>query len=158
MAHDGELMTVRIHDFFAGCGGASCGFREAGMEISFALDKDINARETLERNFPDAHFEFADICSIGDESIRCRVETERPNPVLFSGCAPCQPFTRQKTTRPDPDEDERVPLLGRFGDLVDACKPDIVFVENVPGLQKLDRDSQPFGGFPSSVARRGIPC
>ena len=164
-------MAVQVYDFFVGCGGASCGFEAAGMEISFALDHDPDARKTFEANFPDAHFEFADIRDISVDAVRSRVKADRPNPVLFSGCAPCQPFTKQNTTRPEFDQDERVPLLARFGDLVVGCQPDLVFVENVPGLQKLDSDSQPFGGFlsrldaagyevdyrPIRLARYGIP-
>ena len=147
MTHRREPVTVQVYDFFAGCGGASCGFQEAGMEISFALDHDADARETFEANFPNAHFEFADIRDVSVDAVRLRVEAERPNPVLFSGCAPCQPFTKQNTRRPQFDQDERVPLLARFGHLVESCRPDLVFVENVPGLQKLDSDSQPFGDF-----------
>ena len=30
-------MAVRVYDFFAGCGGASCGFQAAGMEIVLGL-------------------------------------------------------------------------------------------------------------------------
>ena len=164
-------MPVQVYDFFVGCGGASWGFQAAGMEISFALDHDADARKTFEANFPDAHFEFADIRDLSVDAVRSRVEAERPNPMLFSGCAPCQPFTKQNTTRPEFDQDERVPLLARFGDLVASCRPDLVFVENVPGLQKLDSDSQPFGDFlsrldaagykvdyqPIRLARYGIP-
>ena len=141
------------------------------MEITFALDHDADAKGSFEANFPDAHFELADIGKAGVEAIRCRVEAEGPNPVLFSGCAPCQPFTKQNTTRPMPERDERVPLLAHFAGLVDGCRPDLVFVENVPGLQKLDADSQPFGGFlsrldgagyevdyrPITLARYGVP-
>ena len=164
-------MTVRVYDFFAGCGGASCGFQTAGMEVSFALDYDLDARESFEANFPDAHFEFADIRNVCVEAVRCRVEGEQPYPVLFSGCAPCQPFTKQNTTRPRWDQDERVPLLSHFAHLVEVCQPDLVFVENVPGIQQPDIDSQPFGGFlsrlhaadykvdyrPIRLARYGIP-
>ena len=67
--------------------------------------------------------------------------------MLFSGCAPCQPFSNQNTVRPSLNRDERVPLLDHFARLVETCKPNIVFVENVPGLQKLDATSEPFGGF-----------
>jgi len=162
---------VQVYDFFVGCGGASCGFRAAGMEIAFALDHDTDARKTFQSNFPNAYFEFTDIRDISIDSVRLRVEAERPNPVLFSGCAPCQPFTRQNTKRPEFDLDERVPLLDHFGQLVESCRPDLVFVENVPGLQKLDSDSQPFGGFlnrldaagykvdyrPVRLVRYGIP-
>ncbi len=86
-------MSVQVYDFFVGCGGASCGFRASGMEVSFALDRDPDARKTFKANFPDAHFEFADIREIDIEAVRLRVEAAHPEPVLFSGCAPCQPFT-----------------------------------------------------------------
>ena len=125
------------------------------MEVSFALDLDSDARKTFEANFTDAHFEFSDIRDVEVDTVRARVDAERPNPVLFSGCAPCQPYTKQKTTRPKFDKDERVPLLAHFGDLVEVCLPDLVFVENVPGLQRLDRDSQPFGGFLSRMNAAG---
>lgn len=117
------------------------------MEISFALDHDANVRKSFKANFPDAHFEPADIRDVSVDMVRQRVDSERPSPVLFSGCAPCQPFSKQKTARPSLDEDERVPLLAHFARFVEGCKPDLVFVENVPGLQKLDSESQPFGDF-----------
>ena len=125
------------------------------MKISLALDHDADAKASFEANFPDAHFEFADIRNIGVDAIKCRVESDRPNPVLFSGCAPCQPFTKQNTRRPKLEQDERVPLLAYFARLVEDCRPDLVFVENVPGLQKLDSDSEPFGGFLSRLDAAG---
>jgi len=155
MTRGGASKIVQVYDFFAGCGGASCGFQSAGMEIAYALDHDIDAKASFEANFPDAHFEYMDICKVSAKAIRSRMETKRPNPVLFSGCAPCQPYTKQKTIQPGLDRDVRVPLLARFADLVEDCQPDIVFVENVPGLQKLDADSQPFGGFVKQLERAG---
>ncbi len=142
---------VRVYDFFSGCGGASCGFRAAGMEISLALDHNADASASFKANFPDARFMSADIRDASVCAIQSRMESERPNPVLFTGCAPCQPFTKHNTHRPEQDRDERVPLLIHFARLVEECLPDIVFVENVPGLQKLDSDRQPFGGFLSRL-------
>ena len=164
-------MTVQVYDFFSGCGGASCGFQAAGMNIAFALDHDTDAQASFEANFPDAHFELEDIRNVSAEAVRTRIGDERSKPVLFSGCAPCQPFTKQNTTRPKLNKDERVPLLSQFARLVQGCRPDLVFVENVPGLQKLDAESQPFGGFlmqleeagyeldyrPIKLAKYGIP-
>ena len=147
--------TVRVFDFFAGCGGASCGFRSAGMKIAFALDHDKNAKATFEANFPEAHFELSDIRRLRVESVRARMAAESSNPVLFCGCAPCQPYTKQNTKRPKLNRDERVPLLACFADLVDGCRPDLVFVENVPGLKKLNADSQPFGGFVGRLEKAG---
>ena len=141
------------------------------MKVAFALDHDPDARASFEANFPEAHFEFADIRTVSVEAIRSRMGTGLSCPVLFSGCAPCQPYTRQNTIRPEFGLDERVPLLARFAALVEDCRPDLVFVENVPGLQKLDARSQPFGGFvkqledagyeldyrPIKLAKYGIP-
>ena len=155
MTRRSDPATVQVYDFFSGCGGASCGFRAAGMEISFALDHDADARESFEANFPRTHFEFADVRDVSVKKVRLRVEAGRPNPVLFIGCAPCQPFTNQNTERPSLDEDERVPLLARFAHFVESCRPDLVFVENVPGLQKLDSASEPFGGFLSRLEAAG---
>ena len=125
------------------------------MEISFALDHDADARKTFEANFPNAHFEFADIRKINVDAVRHRVDSESPSPVLFSGCAPCQPFTKQNTNRPEFDQDDRVPLLACFGNLVENCRPDLLFVENVPGLQKLGNATQPFGDFLCRLGRAG---
>lgn len=151
-----EPTAVQVFDFFSGCGGASCGFRSAGMEIAFALDHDADAKATFRANFPKAHFELAKIQRVDAEDIRRRVDAARPRPVLFSGCAPCQPFSRQKTTRPPLDDDERAPLLTAFARLVAACKPDIVFVENVPGIESPGSGPrQPFRDFLRSLKAAG---
>ena len=46
-----DCSRVKVFDFFSGCGGASCGFRAAGMDVVFALDRDPDARRTFELNF-----------------------------------------------------------------------------------------------------------
>ena len=142
-----DRSNVKVFDFFSGCGGASCGFRAAGMDVVFALDRDADARRTFKLNFRTADFECADIRETPLHRIRELSEAQKPAPILFSGCAPCQPFTKQNTTRPASDADDRVTLLESFALIVEHCKPDVVFVENVPGIQRLSRRSQPFGGF-----------
>ena len=138
---------VKVFDFFSGCGGASRGFQDAGMDVVFALDSDADAERTFTRNFPDAIFEPSDIREVDEAAVRELVVEQRPHHVLFCGCAPCQPFTKQNTTRPDPGEDDRVPLLLEFLRFIRRCDPDVVFVENVPGIQRVRPDSEPLGGF-----------
>ena len=152
---ESESLNIKVFDFFSGCGGASCGFRDAGMDIVFALDWDPDSKRTFQLNFPSAHFELADIRETSVKQIMSLVSAQRPNPILFSGCAPCQPFTKQNTTRPAHDKDERLPLLSYFANFVESCRPDMVFVENVPGLQKFDRSSQPFGEFVQRLEAAG---
>ena len=149
-----QQANVRVFDFFSGCGGASCGFQAAGMDVVFALDWDPEAARTYATNFPDAHLELADIQAIRVQDVQKRMDANGSGPVLFSGCAPCQPFTKQHTTRAG-SEDSRVPLLLRFADFVEACQPDLVFVENVPGLQHFNHGSQPFDSFLTRLATCG---
>ena len=79
--------------------------------------------------------------------VRELVAHHRPAPILFCGCAPCQPFTKQKTTQPAPVDDDRVSLLSYFTTLVEECKPDVVFFENVPGIQNTGLSEEPFARF-----------
>ena len=148
--------TVKVFDFFSGCGGASRGFQEAGMEVVFALDSDPDARQTFQKNFPSARIEPCEIQETSEDSVHQLVAAERPHPVLFCGCAPCQPFSKQNTTLPERDADDRVPLLLEFLRFIRRCEPDIVFVENVPGIQKPSPDTEPFAEFLRGLEDAGI--
>lgn len=154
-AHSGPLEsaeaaftpTVKVFDFFSGCGGASRGFQDAGMEVVFALDWDPDARKTFKTNFPTARVEPGDIRETNEEAVYRLALAQRPHPVLFCGCAPCQPFSKQNTSRPEPENDDRIPLLLEFLRFIQRCEPDIVFVENVPGIQNLHCDAEPLSSF-----------
>ncbi|MBP1435460.1 DNA cytosine methyltransferase, partial [Acinetobacter baumannii] len=52
---------MKVIDFFSGCGGASEGLRQAGLDITIGLDFDIKAAETYQANFPEALFYNVDI-------------------------------------------------------------------------------------------------
>ncbi len=157
---NGEVALHRrgkVFDFFSGCGGASRGFQNAGMDIVFALDWEADVEETFRLNFPLAAFESTDIRQVKEDSIHELVVKQRPHPVLFCGCAPCQPFTKQNTIRPEPEDDERVSLLLELLRFIRRCRPDIVFVENVPGIQNVCPDSEPLKGFLRGLEEAGYP-
>jgi DNA (cytosine-5)-methyltransferase 1 len=126
---------IRVFDFFSGCGGTSAGLRDAGMEVVFALDLDTDAATTFKANFPEATFYERDVTRLRANSISKLVQEDRTKPILFCGCAPCQPFSQQNGSRRK--RDARIPLLAHFGRFVKYHRPDFVLVENVPGLQKI---------------------
>jgi len=136
---------IRAFDFFSGCGGTSAGLRDAGMEIVFALDVDPDAAATFKTNFPEATFYRRDVTRLRADSITKLVEEDRTRPILFCGCAPCQPFSQQNGSRKK--KDTRIPLLTHFGRFVKYHKPDFVLVENVPGLQKITDEAGPLPRF-----------
>jgi DNA (cytosine-5)-methyltransferase 1 len=136
---------MRVFDFFAGCGGTSVGFRDAGMHVTMALDIDQGADASYRLNNPDVAFIREDIRALPTEALAPFMPATASTPVLFSGCAPCQPFSRQN--RSHYDTDPRRSLLGEFGRFVARWHPDYVFVENVPGMQRVPDDSGPLAAF-----------
>ena len=145
-------MKVRVFDFFSGCGGTSCGFAQAGMDIAFGMDIDADSAQTFQKNFPKADVLRADIKTL-DPSILTPYMADRSGPTLFCGCAPCQPFSRQNRNRGG--DDHRTNLLAEFGRFVRAWLPDFVFVENVPGMQRLLEAEGPFPAFASMLSELG---
>ena len=138
-------MAIKVFDFFSGCGGTSRGFKNSGMDIIFALDNDKDAAETFHNNFPETHFCNQSITDIKTSYLEPFVEACGDSPLLFCGCAPCQPFTKQNTSKPN--SDKRTSLLDEFRRFVECYLPHYVFIENVPGMQKLRSKKNPFHRF-----------
>ena len=141
--------VISVLDFFCGCGGTSLGFRQAGMRIATGLDMDVSAGATFKANFPEAQFIERDIRDMRTESLRRFLP---PRPWRFSGCAPCQPFSRQNKKRMK--RDVRRTLLDHFARFVEAYSPDFVFVENVPGVQNVSAGG-PLGRFRKLLKTNG---
>jgi len=135
--------VIKVFDFFSGCGGTSAGLRRCGMDVVFALDFDPEAAQTFRRNFPKTDFALADVTDYPTSSIVPLVKALRSEDhlILFSGCAPCQPFSQQNGHRHE--NDERIPLLTHFGRFIAAHRPDFVLIENVPGIQSVSTNSGP---------------
>ncbi|SBN13633.1 Modification methylase HgiDII [Klebsiella variicola] len=144
---------IRVFDFFSGCGGTSQGLKTAGCEIVFGLDFDYDSSETFKANNPDAVFINDDIRSVDVADISQLVETAKKDAkILFCGCAPCQPFSKQNQNKTT--SDPRRGLLSEFGRFVEFYEPDYVLIENVPGLQKVDVNDGPLYGFISILKNR----
>lgn len=128
-------LPIKVFDFFCGCGGSSKGFQQAGADIVFVIDNDQDAKKTFEANFKNTPFLLKDIKNLTVEDLLPYIEKCQGHPILFSGCAPCQPFTKQNTLRRKIDE--RKDLLKEFCRFIVHFRPEFIFMENVPGLQKV---------------------
>ena len=155
---------IKVFDFFSGCGGTSRGYVDAKLEIAFAIDNNRDATLTFVNNIPGVHLrevqedESEDPVALSSGDVLQKnikdlpVEALRPiinfcdgHALLFSGCAPCQPFSRQKTILPD--DDDRVVLLDEFRRFVEHYLPEFIFIENVPGMQNVAGKNGPFDRF-----------
>ena len=172
-------------EFFAGAGGLSLGFKQAGLKCISALERDVSAAHTFYYNlcyegwthvwvdpedtktisnikkwdrktnnflFPEPpqddwldsekpqpclNLFVMDIMKLEPEDWMklCGV---RPNDVrIFAGGPPCQGFSMSNRNRNLFDERNQLPL--RFIYYCKVCKPDFVFMENVPGIISIGK-------------------
>jgi DNA (cytosine-5)-methyltransferase 1 len=134
-----ELETpILIYDYFSGCGGTSAGLRAAGMKPVLALDIDPEALSTYAENFPEGTAVERDVRDLSTSDLEHLFENERNSPTLFSACAPCQPFSKQN--RQKKNKDDRASLLNELGRFVRRFRPELLVIENVPGLQNISKD------------------
>jgi DNA (cytosine-5)-methyltransferase 1 len=141
-----------VVDFFCGCGGTSAGLRAAGMNIAFGLDFDAEAAATYRRNFPEASFIEREIMKVSPTDV-ARAIGNRPGPMLLSACAPCQPFSGfGRAQKGDP----RRTLLLRLLPFIEALEPELVLIENVPGLHAQSAPAGTFARFCKALRTAGF--
>ena len=137
--------TIVLADFFSGCGGTSLGFAKAGIEPVLAIDWDPDAVATYRLNFPETETLERDIRDLAVSDFAGVLGSPQDAIRLFAGCAPCQPFAgHQKQSARD---DNRVYLLLEFLRFVKEFNPELIFVENVSGMQRFAAPDSPFAYF-----------
>jgi DNA (cytosine-5)-methyltransferase 1 len=142
----------KVFDFFSGCGGTSHGLASAGMEIVFGLDFDADSAKTFMQNIRPRMFIENDIRKVSVEILKPLFDGLE-GPTVFSGCAPCQPFSKQN--RSLKKADPRRNLLREFWRFVERWMPDYVVIENVPGMQRVGAHNGPLARFKKSLAAAG---
>ena len=123
-----------IVDFFAGAGGLSLGFIDAGYRICFANDFEEVCIHTYKYNHPDVPSSCilqADIRKIVDNILN--ILTKKVDVVI--GGPPCQGFSSANQQRII--DDPRNELYKYFIKAVNSLLPKIVVMENVRGMLKV---------------------
>ena len=115
------------------------------MEILVGIDVDVDAATTFQVNFPEAHFMRQDIRQLPETDLEPHLSRRGGRPLLFSACAPCQPFSKQN--REKTKSDTRASLLDELHRFVRHFRPEYIFLENVPGIQRINPSSGPIGRF-----------
>lgn len=120
-------------DLFAGCGGLSKGFMDAGFEIIVGVDNDQAALNTFVKNHNGAVALNADLSKQETFDEIKRIAGERPIDVIIAG-PPCQGFS---LSGPRNFDDERNKLYLAVIEMVKQYKPKGFIIENVPGMATL---------------------
>ncbi|MEI6850982.1 MAG: DNA cytosine methyltransferase [Candidatus Saccharibacteria bacterium] len=124
-----------IAETFVGAGGSHVGFKQAGFTAIYVNDFDDNFLETLVTNNPELKSgTFIDNRSILDVDGSSILERTKIAPgdldVMFGGVV-CKGFSLAGDRSPN---DERSYFYHKQLELVDALKPKISIIENVPGI------------------------
>jgi DNA (cytosine-5)-methyltransferase 1 len=118
-------------DLFAGAGGLSLGFEQAGFDVAAAVEYDPVHCATHEFNFPDCAALCRSVADIGASYIRNNSRIGDRNVDVVFGGAPCQGFSMIGKRALD---DPRNSLVHHFVRLVVELKASYFVFENVRGL------------------------
>ncbi|WEV47282.1 DNA (cytosine-5-)-methyltransferase [Bifidobacterium sp. ESL0690] len=116
-------MSHSVVDLFAGCGGMSTGFSQAGFGVIAAFEVWDAAINCYNDNFPDHNATKADL-----SNVPATVAIIRPlKPEIIVGGPPCQDFSNAGLRK----EGNRAALTESFAEIVCAVKPGFFVMENV---------------------------
>lgn len=107
------------------------GLLDARIQVLAGIDIDQRLAATYEPNNAPSRFICEDVRSLDLRSLRQRLGIRRTDCVLYAACTPCQPFS---TLSRMAGRDPRKSLLLSFGALLAESPPDLLLIENVPGL------------------------
>ncbi|MEG4807060.1 DNA cytosine methyltransferase [Microcoleus sp. F8-D3] len=118
-------------DLFAGAGGMTLGFEQAGFDVLASVEIDPIHCATHEFNFPLCSILCKDVTQLTGSEIRKKSAIGRRDiDVVISG-SPCQGFSMMGKRDVD---DPRNSLIFHFQRLVLELKPKFFVMENVPGI------------------------
>lgn len=116
-------------ELFCGVGGMAHGFFLEGIDVVAGFDVDKTCKYAFEKNNSTTFIE-KNVSMLGGQEIKRLYPKESVK--ILVGCAPCQPFSTY--TNAKKGNSDKWKLLYEFSRIVNEVHPDIVSMENVPGL------------------------
>ena len=116
--------SMQVVDLFAGGGGMSLGFQQAGFKIACAMEKWQPAIDMYKANFVHPIFNV----DLSNEEEAIKKIQEYPFDIIIGG-PPCQDFS---SAGKRDEQQGRASLTIHFANIVAACQPGYFVMENVP--------------------------
>jgi len=120
---------------FSGIGGFDLALQNLGHTITDAVEIDKYARQIYQKNFPDVTI-HNDATQLQVESLTSHAVLS-PEKLIIVGGMPCQAFSIAGNRKGF--DDTRGTLFFEIARLAEEIKPQIIFLENVPGLLSHDK-------------------
>ena len=123
----------RVIDLFAGCGGLSLGFQNAGFNIVAAFDNWDESIDIYKRNFnhPIIKRDLGDTSDLSD--------MVKYAPDIIIGGPPCQDYS---SAGHRDEELGRAKLTIDYATIITTLRPQYFLMENVPNIQKSEKLTQ----------------
>ena len=115
---------------FAGCGGMSLGFKNAGFDVIGYVEIEKSARDIYAANFQNSECLGKDVCDITDKQIKSWKQKFGHISILCGG-PPCQGFSLAGKRD---IHDARNQLYRNYLNIAKLLKPEVVVLENVRQL------------------------
>ena len=122
-------------DLFAGAGGLSLGFHDAGFHVALGTDFDPTSSATFRTNFSDVPFIEKPIESLTAQDILNAAGLRYGELDILLGGPPCQAFSVYNHQRGF--HDERSGLFREYIRIVKGLMPHTLIIENVVGMTSL---------------------
>ncbi|MDO5308686.1 MAG: DNA cytosine methyltransferase [Planctomycetia bacterium] len=132
---------MKAVDLFAGCGGLSLGFQQAGIDVVAAFESWSAAVKCYQANFEHPVLQT----DLSDSTAAAR-EIARFAPDVIIGGPPCQDFSQAGKRH----EAERADLTESFSQIVSALKPRYFVMENVDQARRSRAYAKARGNFISA--------
>ncbi len=124
---------MKIIDLFAGCGGLSIGFNQAGFETVKAVEIDKMIASTYIKNHPNVEVIIDDI-----RNIDVSKSFKKNDADVIIGGPPCQGFSMAGARiRNGFIDDSRNYLFKHYFNIVKTVKPKVFVMENVKGIATM---------------------
>src|SRR5665213_823224 len=129
------LPVLHTIDLFAGAGGITEGFRQAGYLCLYGNDSMPEAMMTFQHNHPEAWGDCRNIETVNPAEVRAKLKIRKGDLDVLVGGPPCQGFSINAPERflSDP----RNKLFKDYVRFLEEFEPKAFLFENVPGLLSL---------------------
>ena len=124
-------------DLFAGAGGMSLGFDNAGFKNLLAVEFNKDFAETYKKNFPRHNLIVDDIKNVTEKQIYDIIKNEKVDVII--GGPPCQGFSIAGNIGRNFIDDDRNRLFKEFVRFVKIIKPRVFVLENVAAMEKHNK-------------------
>lgn len=124
-------------DLFAGAGGMSLGFDNAGFKNLLAVEFNKDFAETYKKNFPRHNLIVDDIKNVTEQQIYDIIKNKKVDVII--GGPPCQGFSIAGNIGRNFIDDDRNRLFKEFVRFVKIIKPRVFVLENVAAMERHNK-------------------